>query len=201
MMLRAALLSSLVLLSGCSLMPQPKEPGVAYDFGIARTDKDARPRVQKDLVVAPLSAPAWLDNRGLYYRLGYQDITRPQAYALSSWVGSPAALLGQKLRSSIARASTGGVFTPADGVRTDYTLRLELEEFSQVFDAPDRSRAVLQLQASLIRQREVVAQQRFSIERPAATPNAEGGVRALIAASDAAGEALVEWLALKLQRP
>ena len=135
----------------------------------------------------------------IYYRLAYRDPTRPQAYALSHWVMSPAALLGQRLRASIARASTAGVFVPADGVRAAYTLRLELEEFSQVFDAADRSRAVLRLRASLIGQRNIVAQQGFNLEHAAATPNAEGGVRALIAASDAAGEKLVDWLAANMK--
>jgi cholesterol transport system auxiliary component len=104
------------------------------------------------------------------------------------------------LLTNLARASAAGVFVPADGVRAAYTLRLELEEFSQVFDAPERSRALLRLRASLVRKRDVVAQRSFNVERAAATPNAEGGVRALIAASDTAGEQLIDWLAAKLKR-
>ncbi|OGA32380.1 MAG: hypothetical protein A3F75_04285 [Betaproteobacteria bacterium RIFCSPLOWO2_12_FULL_64_23] len=199
-MLRAALLLSLALLAGCALGPQAREGMANYDFGLPRSDREANPRLQQDLVVAEVTAPAWMDNSGIYYRLAYQDATRPRAYALSHWVMSPAALLGQRLRASIARASNGGVFTPADGVRAGYTLRLELEEFSQVFDATDRSRAVLRLRASLMRQRDLVAQQGFNLEHAAATPNAEGGVRALIAASDAAGEKLVDWLAANLKK-
>ena len=199
-MLRAALLLSLALLAGCALGPQAREGMANYDFGLPRSDREANPRLQQDLVVAEVTAPAWMDNSGIYYRLAYQDATRPRAYALSHWVMSPAALLGQRLRASIARASKGGVFTPADGVRAGYTLRLELEEFSQVFDAADRSRALLRLRASLMRQRDLVAQQGFNLEHAAATPNAEGGVRALIAASDAAGEKLVDWLAANLKK-
>ncbi len=111
----------------------------------------------------------------------------------------PAALCSQRLRASIARASKAAVFTSADGVRADYTLRLELEEFSQVFDAADKSRAVLRLRASLVRNRGVAAQQSFSIERAAAMPNAEGGVQALIAASDEAGNSLIDWLAANMK--
>ncbi len=199
-MLRAALLLSVALLAGCALGPQSREGRSNYDFGLSRTDKDATPRLQQDLIVADLSAPAWMDNSGIYYRLAYQDATRLRAYALSHWMMPPAALLGQRLRASIARASKAGVFTPADGVRAAYTLRLELEEFSQVFDAADSSRALLRLRASLLRQRDIVAQQAFSLERAAATPNAEGGVRALIAASDDAGEKLVDWLAANMKK-
>jgi cholesterol transport system auxiliary component len=199
-MLRATLLLSLALLAGCAMAPQSRDGIASYDFGLPRSDKEANPRLQHDLVVAALTAPAWMDNAGIYYRLAYRDATRPQAYAQSRWVMPPAALLGQRLRASIARANTAAVFTPADGARADYTLRLELEEFSQVFDAADKSRAVVRLRASLIRNRGVVAQQSFSIERAAATPNAEGGVQALIAASDEAGNSLIDWLAANMKK-
>ncbi|MBE0612348.1 MAG: membrane integrity-associated transporter subunit PqiC [Burkholderiales bacterium] len=199
-MLRAALLLSLALLAGCALGPQSRQGLASYDFGLPTAEKDASPRLHQHLIVADLTAPAWMDNTGIYYRLAYRDATRPEAYSLSHWVMPPAALLGQRMRASVARASSAAVFVPADGVRAAYTLRLELEEFSQVFDAPDRSRAVLRMRASLIRQRSIVAQHYFEIEHPAATPNAEGGVRALIAASDAAGGKLVDWLAPYLKK-
>ena len=199
-MLRATLLLSLALLAGCATTPQSRDGTAGYDFGLSLQDKEANPRLQQDLVIAAVTAPAWMENTGIYYRLAYQDASRPQAYALSRWVMSPAALLSQRLRASVARANKAAVFTPADGARADYTLRLELEEFSQVFDAADKSRAVVQLRASLIRNRGVVAQQGFSVERAAATPNAEGGVQALIAASDAAGNSLIDWLAANMKK-
>ena len=199
-MLRAVLLLALALPAGCALGPQARVGTNNYDFGLPRTDKAARPRLHQDLLVAAVTAPAWMDNSGIYYRLAYKDPTRPEAYALSRWVMSPAALLGRRLRASIARASKAAVFTSGDGVRADYTLRLELEEFSQAFDAADSSRAVLRLRASLIRQHGSAAQQTFNIEHKADTPNAEGGVRALIAASDDAGEKLIDWLAANLKK-
>ena len=198
-MLRAALVLALSLLAGCSIAPQSRD-GASYDFGLPRTGKDAVLRLQHDLVVTEVSAPAWMDNPGIYYRLAYQDATRPQAYAHSRWVMPPAALFGRKLRASIAGANKAAVFTPADNVRADHTLRLDLEEFSQVFDAPDTSRAVVRLRATLIRNRGIVAQQDFSVERAAPSANAEGGVRALIAASDEAGGALIDWLAAAMKK-
>jgi cholesterol transport system auxiliary component len=200
MMLRAALLLSLALLGGCAMGPKSGDGMARYDFGLLRADKEANPRLEHPLLVAAVSAPAWMDNAGIYYRLAYQDATRPQAYAQSRWVMPPAALLGQRLRASIARANKAAVFTPADGVRADYTLRVELEEFSQVFDTADKSRAVVRLRASLIRNRGVVAQQGFGIERASATPNADGGVQALIAASDEAGSSLIDWLAANMKK-
>jgi cholesterol transport system auxiliary component len=199
-MLRAAFLLLLTLLAGCAGAPQSRDAMATYDFGLPRSDKEANPRLQQDLLVGALSAPVWMDNAGIYYRLAYQDASRPRAYAQSRWVMPPAALLGLRLRASIARANKAAVFTPADGARADYTLRLELEEFSQVFDAPDKSRAVVRLRATLIRGRGVVAQQGFSVERAAATPDAEGGVQALIAASDDAGNSLIDWLAANMKK-
>jgi len=199
-MLRAALLLSLAALAGCALGPQSRDGLASYDFGLPRADSETGPRLQHDLVVAAVSAPAWMDNSSIYYRLTYQDAARPQAYAQSRWVMPPAALLGQRLRASIARASKAGVFAPTDGARADYTLRLELEEFSQVFDRADKSRAVVRLRAILIRNRGLVAQQSFAIERDVATPNAEGGVRALIAASDEAGNGVIDWLAAHMKK-
>mgnify|MGYP001573903324 CR=1 FL=1 len=199
-MLRAALLLSLALLAACAIAPQSSDAIASYDFGLPRSDKDASPRLRHDLVVAAVTAPAWMDNSGIHYRLAYQDAARPQAYARSRWVMPPAALLGQRLRASIARANTAAVFVPANGVRADYTLRLELEEFSQVFDQADRSRAVVRLRASLIRNRGIVAQHSFGTEQAATMPNAEGGVRSLIAASDAAGNLLIDWLAANMKR-
>jgi cholesterol transport system auxiliary component len=198
-MLRAALLLSLALLTACSA-PQSRDGMASYDFGLTATDKEIDPRVQLDLVVAAVSAPAWMDNSGIYYRLAYQDAARPQAYAQSRWVMPPAALLGQRLRAGIARASRAAVFSPADAVRVDYTLRLDLDEFSQVFDTADKSRAVVRLRASLIRNRSVVAQQSFAVEQAAATPNAEGGVRALIGASDRLSSSLSDWLAANMKK-
>ena len=199
-MLRASLICfSFAFLTACGA-PQTRESAASYDFGLPRADSDSKPRLQQDLSVAEASAPAWMDSQGIYYRLAYEDAARPQAYAFSRWVMPPAALLTQRLRAAIAQASKAAVFTPADGVRGEYALRLELEEFSQVFDAADRSRAVVRLRASLIRGRGVVAQQSFSVEQPAATPNAEGGVRALIAASDEAGTKLVDWLAANMRK-
>ena len=75
-------------------------------------------------------------------------------------------------------------------------LKLELEEFSQVFDAPDRSATLIPHAAAGGRgaERRLPVHQVFSAERPAPSADAGGGVRALTAASDAAVDALAQWL-------
>jgi len=187
----------LVACAGCSLSP-PAAPAVAqYDFGPEPAASEAQ-GLRQSLLIYDVSAPAWLDSPSIYYRLAYQDAARPQAYADSRWVMSPAELFAVRLRGRLA-ASGKGVVHPADGTRANYALRVELDEFTQVFDAPGKSRAVVRLRASVLRSRALVAQRAFSVERPVSTPDAEGGVRALVGASDEALDQLVAWTVASLK--
>jgi cholesterol transport system auxiliary component len=151
------------------------------------------------LVIHDVSAPAWLDSPSITYRLVYEDAARPQAYADSRWVASPAELIAIRLRGRLAASDKGGIVHPADGTRASYALRVELNEFTQVFDAPGKSRVVVRLRASVLGSRALIAQRSFGVERPAATPDAEGGVRALIGASDEALDQLVAWTVANLK--
>ncbi|HTQ75924.1 MAG TPA: ABC-type transport auxiliary lipoprotein family protein [Burkholderiales bacterium] len=179
--------------AACGISPISAPPEVTqYDFG-PMPAKKAAPGLRQSLVIYDVSAPAWLDSSLIYYRLAYQDAARPQAYADSRWVGSPAELIGSRVRGRLAASGKGVVVHPADGTRASYALRIELDEFAQVFDAPGHSRAVVRLRATVLGKNALVAQRNFSVERPAGTPDAEGGVRALIEASDEAVDQLVAW--------
>jgi cholesterol transport system auxiliary component len=155
--------------------------------------------LRQALLIYDVSAPAWLDSPFIYYRLAYQDAARPQAYADSRWVSSPAELIASRVRARLAASGKGGIVHPADGTRASYALRVELDEFAQVFDAPGKSRAVVRLRASVLGRNALVAQKSFSVERPSTTPDAEGGVRALIDASDEAVDQLVAWAVASLK--
>lgn len=178
--------------AGCSIAPAPGPDVTSYDFGPAPEQGPARSSRQA-LVVHEISAPAWLDSPFMHYRLAYQDAARPKAYADSRWVMSPAALLSNRLRGQLVASGARGVLQPGDGARTRYALRVELEEFIQVFDAPGKSRGVVQMRALVMDNRDLVAQRSFRVERTARTPDAEGGVRALIAASEDAIGLLIAW--------
>jgi cholesterol transport system auxiliary component len=188
---------SILLLAGCSAGPVSRDTPVTYDLGTLQKDAATPKTIRSGVLLHGVAAPVWLDSTAIVYRLNYQDAARPQSYANSRWSASPAALLAQRLRTGLAAASDGGVVSIADGVRTDYALRLELEEFSQVFDAPDRSRGVVVVRASLVNttKRALLAQRSFSIERAAASADAAGGVRALAAAGSELTDAIVAWTA------
>lgn len=194
-MKKALWIAAALLLAGCSAGPVTRDTPVAYDFGPQREESVVAKTVRASVLVNSVAAPAWLDTSAVVYRLNYQDAARQQAYANSRWVTAPAALLTQRLRSRVAAVSEGGVVSPADGARTDYALRVELEEFTQVFDATDKSRGVVIARASLINtaKRTLAAQKSFSFERAATSADAEGGVRALAGASGELVDAIVAW--------
>lgn len=204
--MRKFLIFSVMLLAGCAT-PRTQIPTAIYDFGLERpftatgvADTSSRqPRLSASLLVTSAS-PAWLDNPAIQYRLIYHDPARSYAYASSRWAAAPASLLTQRIKGRIAGVNNDGVIGAGDGVRADYALRLELEEFAQVFDTPHQSRAVIRLRASLLEggTRSLIAQRSFSIEEMAPSPNAAGAVHALTEASDTLVEQLISWLADKL---
>jgi cholesterol transport system auxiliary component len=77
-------------------------------------------------------------------------------------------------------------------------LRLDLEEFSHVFTTPDASVGLIRLRATLIEQatsgEKLIAQRTMVVQRPALSADAQGGVKALTAATDAAIEEIDVWL-------
>ncbi len=113
-------------------------------------------------------------------------------YAQSQWVMSPAALLTQRLRSSLSASSFGEIHRVSSDDPAIYALRSELFEFEQVFDQPGRSRGVLRLRATL-EGNGVWAQRTFAIEKPAPTADAAGGVTALSQCADELAVLINQW--------
>jgi ABC-type uncharacterized transport system auxiliary subunit len=72
-------------------------------------------------------------------------------------------------------------------------LRVELDEFAQVFDQEKSSRAVVRARASLVANRDVTAQKAFLIEIPAATPDGPGGAAALAQAANRLVDEVLAW--------
>lgn len=187
------------LLGACTIGPQAVPAPASYDLGPPRAHPQEAPVIRAALALPAVTPPAWLDNQGIVYRLNYQDAARPQAYANSRWSATPAQLLTQRVRSRFAAASTG-VVTGEDGTRAEYVLRIELEDFSQSFDAVKQSRVAARARATLVNlgNRTLLAQRTFAVEREAA-PDAAGAVKALGEAGDALIEELLAWTAQRLK--
>ena len=67
-----------------------------------------------------------------------------------------------------------------------------------MFESADRSVGVVRLRATLVEstggRARLSAQRSFAVQRPAPSANAQGGVRALTAATDAAVQEVAQWL-------
>ncbi|HKB52808.1 MAG TPA: ABC-type transport auxiliary lipoprotein family protein, partial [Ramlibacter sp.] len=143
------------------------------------------------------------DTSSLLFRLGYADPNQLQPYAHARWSAPAPQLVRQRLRERLARdrivvdLADSAVLARNLGVMPRI-LRMQLEEFSQWFDAPERSWGVVRLSATLTDNTpagEVVrAQRAVAVRRPAPTADAPGGVRALSAATDAAADDIARWL-------
>lgn len=180
------------LLDGCASKPTST---ATYDFGpVPSVQSDpALPELQP-IAIAELNAPAWLDNTLMFYRLSYANEQQPRRYALSHWSMPPASLFAQRLKSRIAQA--GGVaLSASDGAANILVLRIEAEDFMQVFTSPEQSAGQVRLRASVFNGRALIAQQVFSAQSPASSADAAGGVRALASASDAIIDDMMKWLA------
>lgn len=187
-----AVLPLIVLLNACAIGPPARDTVISYDLGPQVVPVTAVPVSRVTLMVPEASAPAWLDSPGIVYRLTYVDTARPQVYAQSRWVDSPSALLTQRMRSRFA--AVGPVVNGRDGARADYALQVEIEDFSQIFDAADSSKVSIRLRVSLVNltTRALHAQRTFSVSE-ASGPDAKGAVRSLAHATDGILEDILEW--------
>ena len=194
----------LTLLAGCALPERPVRATV-YDFGpgVLATPPATRLAPLPPVALAEVASASALDSTAVLYRLAYADAFQLQPYAQARWSMTPAQLVHQRLREglgarrAVLAAEDGALVPPADGVRPR-VLRVELDEFSQLFEAPDRSAGLVRLRATLLEPtaggERLLAQRQVIVQRPAASGDAPGGVRALAAATDAAVAELVLWL-------
>jgi cholesterol transport system auxiliary component len=190
-MRKLAPFAAALALAACVNNP-PVKPA-EYDFGPGAVTPAGSPRLQREITVASVTSPVWLDSPGLIYRLAYRDASQPRSYVESRWVAPPKELFTARLRQRLGATAPSRVLAPADGVRTAVTLRVELLEFSQVFDSPERSRALVRVRAVLVADGRLVAQSSFTTEEPARSADAAGGARALALAADAAIDRLISW--------
>lgn len=194
-------------LAGCALTDRPHRPTM-YDFGPGGLSGGAHAAGPGEAKLAPLAladidAAGPIDSTAVLYRLGYADDHQLRPYAEARWAMSPPQLLRQRLRD---RLGAQRVVLNADELSSlgrgdgpaPLTLRIELEEFSQWFESPSQSVGLLRLRATLIDSTpagdRLLAQRSVVMRRPAPTPDAPGGVRALADASDAAVQDIAQWL-------
>lgn len=176
-----ALCLTLLALAGCASTKPP--PLQVFDFGLA----EAAPAAPgHSVAVSEMRAPEWLASTDMLYRLAYSDRYALTRYGQSRWAGAPGAMLTLRLRQDIGHTPGGKC-----------TLALNLVEFSQVFDAPAASRAVLQVQAALAAgggTRTALAQREFRLDKATPTADAAGSAAAFSELAAELAFALNAWI-------
>lgn len=195
----------LALLAGCASFVDKPVRATLYDFGPGQvTAPKAQQPTRAPLVLADIDAAGALEGSAVLYRLGYADDHQLKPYSQARWSAPPPQLVRQRLREQIGRDRI--VLNPGEGASLarsggllPRSLRIELEEFSHLFQSPAQSVGLLRLRATLLENtaggEKLLAQRNVVVQRPAPSADAPGGVRALTAAVDAAADELVQWLA------
>nr|WP_295783215.1 ABC-type transport auxiliary lipoprotein family protein [Rhodoferax sp.] len=187
-------------LTACSSL-KPQARATVYDFGPGPVASLPTTRIAPlpTLVLAEVETNAALDSAAVLYRLAYSDAQQLRPYAQTRWSMAPAQLLRQRLREhlSLRRA----VLNAAQGVVTTkpaMILHLELDEFSHLFETAERSSGLVRVRATLGQggqgAERLLAQRSFVVQRPAASADAAGGVRALTEATDAVIAEIEQWV-------
>lgn len=188
-------------LSACSTL-KPAVRATVYDFGPGSLKPTAASAgtTLVPLILGEIQVSGALDGSAVLYRLAYSDPLQLRPYAQARWSRPPGQLLRQRLgeqlgmHRTVLRAGQGVLTTtPAIG------LHLELDEFSQLFETPDKSSGLVRVRVTLGRwmaggAEQFLAQRTFVVQHPCASADAAGGVHALGVASDALIEEISQWL-------
>ena len=192
------------LLAGCSALPEPPPRATVYDFGPGAAQAQPAPPDAPPLVLLDVGGAAAAEgSSALLYRLAYANAQQLLPYSQARWSQPPAQLLQQALRERLGRdrivlsASQAAALQP-DRQRLPAVLRVQLEEFSQVFSSAQDSAGVVRLRVVLadaaMTGETLVAQQVFVARRPAPSADAAGGARALAEATAQLADELAAWL-------
>jgi len=194
-------LAGLLLLAfaGCAALPEKPVRPQTYDLGAPPPAASAAPAASAEpLALEPVSAPPALDGTQITYRLTYADGgQQPRPYAQARWAMTPPQLLGQRLRQALSARRP--VLDADDAGLARLHLRVELDEFAQIFTASDASEGVLRLRVTALapaaaRGRQLLGQRNITVRKPAATPDAPGAAAALREAADEAVRQVIDWL-------
>lgn len=202
------MLSLALLLGACSALPDKPVRAALYDFGpgALTPQPGTRQAPLPPIALADISTPGGvLDNQAVLYRLAYADAQQLRPYSQARWSMPPAQLIRQRLRDVLSR--NRAVLNAGEGPALNRSvnqgvlprvLKLELEEFSHFFASPGSSAGLVRLRATLVEStpsgEKLLAQRSVTVQRPAPSADAPGGVRALTAATDAAIDEIATWL-------
>lgn len=178
-----ASVAAATLLSACGAIQIQPKPVAGYDLGLSQG-----PVLAAELAPAQIEvvAPPWLTVGAMQYRLAWDQPERRRAFSESRWVALPADLLVLALDRALLAGNGSG----------RCRLRIELDEFVQLFDSAERSAVEVVVRAGLLAARSdtAFARREFRIREPAPSADAPGGVSAYRVAVDRLAGELAGWI-------
>ncbi|MGZ5029164.1 MAG: ABC-type transport auxiliary lipoprotein family protein [Methylobacter sp.] len=176
--MRYLLIGWLVFFSmGCSV--NAKQPAL-HDFGLV----GATVAQQDKKVSINVNAPTWLWDNRIRYRLLYSSPSQIRFYGLDRWIASPPELFEQLLAFN--------------SKLPDYSFLIQLQDFEQQFDAPDRARVVLRFSVEAYSgNNQKIGVQEFYLQQYTKTPDASGAINGFTNLARMANDRIHDW-AVKL---
>lgn len=158
-----------------------------YDLGLLSSAKPIEKPQRIQPVAIEVRAPLWFDSLGIEYRLAYLDQARLREYGRARWAGPPAQLIQQHLVQQLG-------FVIHGQSRAGCVLRFDVTEFSQVFDTPNTSHAVLQGRLQWMdRSRRSMVMREVDLMSDSLSADARGGVAALSVAIEQLTATIRGW--------
>lgn len=167
-----------LLLAACAAPGGSDVPVRVYDLGL--TEPAAKPIGAR---IGQVRSTMPLDGTDMHYRLAYHDAAELLSFSQSRWSATPAELVRKRFVRFVE---------PAVGTRC--TLDIEVNEFSQVFSARDKSDALLELRLVLADATVRIAEHTVRVSLPGAGANAATGVVIMARATDEAIKRSAEWV-------
>jgi cholesterol transport system auxiliary component len=173
------LLPVIAIGAGCGIAPKQQQAAL-HDFGAPYFRPDSGQSTKPAVTV---TAPKWLWDNRIRYRLLYAAPTQVRFYALDRWIAAPPELLEQQLSD--------------DTKSLDYMLNIRLLDFEQQFESSDRTRVVMRfyLEAYASDDKRLLGAHEFHLEQGTQTPDAAGAVTAFAELVQQAEDRIQAWLA------
>ena len=202
-----AAVTLLGLVAGCSVLPKPPSRVDIFDFGPGLTKTAEASQAATPLppiALADFTSAGVPDGRSaLFYRLAYSNAQMLYPYTQARWSQPPTTLLQLAVRDRLgARRSViygdQNIDQQIKGGQSPTVLRAEVEEFSQVFQSEKDSVGLVRVRVSMVDSLkagdELIGQRVFVAQRPAPTPDAAGGAKALSDAAAQVADEIAQWV-------
>ena len=167
-------LSLLGMATACSVGNKLAMP-VSHDLGpIALVNVHSIPLT--------MSAPVWLWNERIRYRLLYKDATAVAYYNLDRWEAPLPALLERRLKVT--------------GKQQGLTLKIYLTQFEQQFEAINNAHVLMAFTVSAFAggSNSLLAERSFTLSQQTDSADADGAISGFVALTEQANKEMTLWL-------